>query len=155
LGLNNAGFLVGRQGVISIDTSSTERRTRLPGRDCRRHQPAGPHAGAQTIVPGHGPVCGPQVIDDTLGYLRFIQEVARQGWDAGRTPLEAAREIDLGEYADLLDTERIVGNLYRAYVELAGAERGVRIDSTAALKDMVAYTGAGRSPATPERDAAT
>ncbi|MGH3692455.1 MAG: MBL fold metallo-hydrolase [Pseudonocardiaceae bacterium] len=26
--LNNTGFLVGRQGVISIDTSSTERRTR-------------------------------------------------------------------------------------------------------------------------------
>jgi cyclase len=97
--------------------------------------------GAQTIVPGHGPVCGPEAIDDTLRYLRFVQEVARQGRDAGLTPLEAARETDLGEYADLLDTERIVGNLHRAYVELAGAERGARIDSTAALKDMVAYNG--------------
>jgi len=97
--------------------------------------------GAQTIVSGHGPVCGPEVIDQTLGYLRFVQEVARQGRDAGLTPLEAARETDLGEYADLLDTERIVGNLHRAYAELSGAERGARIDVVAALKDMIAYNG--------------
>jgi cyclase len=97
--------------------------------------------GAQTIVPGHGPVAGPEIIDHVLGYLRFVQDVARQGRDAGLTPLEAARETDLGEYADLLDPERIVGNLYRAYAELAGAERGARIDVVAALKDMVAYNG--------------
>ena len=27
--INNAGFLVGRRGVVSVDTCSTERRTRL------------------------------------------------------------------------------------------------------------------------------
>jgi cyclase len=97
--------------------------------------------GAQTIIPGHGPVCGAEVIDDTLGYLRLVQELARQGREAGLTPLEAARETDLREYADLLDAERIVGNLHRAYAELAGAERGARIDSNAALRDMVAYNG--------------
>src|SRR2546421_7815671 len=27
---------------------------------------------ARTIVPGHGAVCGPELIDITLGYLRFV-----------------------------------------------------------------------------------
>ena len=97
--------------------------------------------GAQTIVPGHGPVCGPEVIDDVLGYLRFVQEVARRGRDAGLPPLDAARQTDLGRYAGLLDPERIVGNLHRAYAELDGAERGAPIDLVAALTDMIAYNG--------------
>jgi cyclase len=97
--------------------------------------------GAQTIVPGHGPVCGPEVIDDVLGYLRFVQDVARRGKDAGCSPLQAARETDLGRYASLLDAERIVGNLHRAYAELGGAAPGAPIDTAAALMDMVAYNG--------------
>jgi cyclase len=97
--------------------------------------------GAATIVPGHGPVCGPEVIGEVLGYLRFVQDLAREGSAAGLSPLEAARQADLGAYADLTDAERIVGNLYRAYLELAGAERGAPIDTTAALRDMVVYNG--------------
>ncbi len=97
--------------------------------------------GAETIVPGHGQVCGPEVIDRVVGYLRFVQETARAGQQAGLTPLQAAREADLGEYADLLDSERIVGNLHRAYAELAGAQPGAVIDARAALADMLAYNG--------------
>jgi cyclase len=97
--------------------------------------------GATTIVPGHGPVCGPSLIQDTLGYLRFVQEVAAAGVAAGRTPLEAARHADLGEYAGWLDAERIVGNLHRAYAELGGAAPGSMIDLAAALEDMVTYNG--------------
>lgn len=97
--------------------------------------------GAQTIVPGHGPVCGPEVIEETLGYLRFVHAVARRGSDEGLTPLQTACEMDLGEYAELIDAERIVGNLHRAYAELDGAEPGARIDTAAAYTDMVAYNG--------------
>jgi cyclase len=96
---------------------------------------------AQTIVPGHGAVSGPALIDSILGYLAFVQDLARSGRAAGLTPLEAARETDLGEYAELLDSERIVGNLHRAYAELGGAERGARIDVPAAFADMVTYNG--------------
>jgi cyclase len=60
---------------------------------------------------------------------------------AGLTPLEAARETDLGEYAGLLDAERIVGNLHRAYAEVRGGARGAPLDIVAALTDMVAYNG--------------
>jgi cyclase len=97
--------------------------------------------GAATIVPGHGPVCGPEAIDDVLGYLRFVQALAREGTSAGLSPLEAARQADLGAYATLTDAERIVGNLHRAYLELAGADRGAPVDVVAVLRDMVAYNG--------------
>jgi cyclase len=96
---------------------------------------------ATTIVPGHGGVSGPELIDEVLGYLRFVRTAAVAGRDAGLSPLDAARELDLGSYADLLDAERIVGNLYRAYAELDGAARGAPIDVLAALTDMVAYNG--------------
>jgi cyclase len=97
--------------------------------------------GATTVVPGHGPVGGPGLVDDVLGYLRFVQRAARDGRDAGLTPLETARELDLGEYGELLDRERIVGNLHRAYAELDGGPLGRRIDVAAALTDMVAFNG--------------
>jgi cyclase len=97
--------------------------------------------GARTIVPGHGDVCGPEVIDRVADYLRFLQQVAADGKAAGLSPLEAARQTDLGPFAELLDAERIVGNLYRAYAELDGAAPGAPIDLLGALSDMVAYNG--------------
>jgi cyclase len=98
--------------------------------------------GAQTIVPGHGPVFhddGP--IDATLDYLRFVLDVAAQAVAAGVPPLDAARDTDLGRFADWPDAERIVGNLHRACAELRGAPRGAPVDIVAALGDMVAYNG--------------
>jgi cyclase len=98
--------------------------------------------GAQTIVPGHGPVFhdgGP--IDATLDYLRFVLDVAGQAVAAGVPPLDAARDTDLGRFAGWADAERIVGNLHRACAELRGAPRGAPVDIVAALGDMVAYNG--------------
>jgi cyclase len=98
--------------------------------------------GAQTVVPGHGPVFhdrGP--VDATLDYLRFVLDVAERGRAAGRSPLDVGRDTDLGRFADWPDAERIVGNLHRAYAELDGLPRGGAIDVFAALGDMVAYNG--------------
>ncbi|MEO3891616.1 MBL fold metallo-hydrolase [Nonomuraea sp. B5E05] len=96
---------------------------------------------AATIVPGHGEVCGPEVYDKVEGYLRFVQETARRGREAGLSPLDAARETDLGEWAGLLDAERIVGNLHRAYAELDGQPLGAPIDLATAVLDMITYNG--------------
>ena len=98
--------------------------------------------GATTTVPGHGPVFhdrGP--LDDTLDYLRFVLDLAARGRAAGVTPLQAARDTDLGRFAGWPDAERIVGNLHRAYAELGGLDRGGAIDVFAALGDMVTYNG--------------
>jgi cyclase len=98
--------------------------------------------GAQTIVPGHGPVfSGPEPIEATLDYLGFVLDLARQTAEAGLSPLEAARDTDLGRFAGWSDAERIVGNLHRACAELGGAGRGAPVDVVAALTDMVTYNG--------------
>lgn len=99
------------------------------------------HLGAETIVPGHGPVCGPAGLDAVRAYLEFVLETARRGLDAGMAPLELARATDLGEFAALLDGERIVGNLHRAYADLRGEPRGAPLDLPGVVGDMVAYHG--------------
>jgi cyclase len=97
--------------------------------------------GAATIVPGHGPVSGPELIDEVLSYLRFVQNTAREAKAAGLAPLEAARDTNLGEFAELKDKERLAGNLHRAYAELDGAAPGAQIDVMAAIGDMIAFNG--------------
>jgi cyclase len=96
---------------------------------------------ADVLVPGHGPPCRPDLIDTVGEYLRFVQDTAADATAAGISPLEAARQIDLGPYASLTDSERIVGNLHRAYAECAGARPGDPIDLPAAFADMIAYNG--------------
>jgi cyclase len=97
---------------------------------------------AGTVVPGHGPVFqGDEPVAATLDYLRFVQDLARRGREAGVSPLQAARDTDLGRFAGWPDAERIVGNLHRAYAELDGTPRGGAIDVVTALADMVAYNG--------------
>ena len=97
--------------------------------------------GADTIVPGHGAVCGPAAFDAVVAYLTFVTDLAAYAHAAGATPLDAARQADLGPFAELLDAERIVGNLHRAYAELDGAAPGAPIDVVAAFGDMVAFNG--------------
>ena len=97
--------------------------------------------GAETIVPGHGPVCGPEVIDGQVAYLRFIEKLARQSFDAGVSPLEAARGADLGSFAAWHDRERIVGNLHRAYSEIRGEPLGTQLDFAVIAAEMIEYNG--------------
>src|SRR4029078_7075953 len=61
--------------------------------------------GAETLVPGHGPVCGPAAIDDVERYAHFVLDPADKARTAGLGPLAAARETDLGEFADWHDRE--------------------------------------------------
>jgi cyclase len=97
--------------------------------------------GAETVVPGHGPTCGPEVFDEVAAYLRFVQDAARRGVEDDRTPLELARELDLGEYAGLTDPERIVGNLHRAYAEARGEPRGEPLFLPPIALEMRDYLG--------------
>ena len=97
--------------------------------------------GAETIIPGHGSVCGPEVMDDIEAYLTFIQETAREAFEAGLTPLDAARQADLGRFAGWHDSERIVGNLHRAYSELRWEPAGTVLDLGPIVADMVALNG--------------
>lgn len=94
----------------------------------------------EVIVPGHGDVCGVDALDGIAAYLDFVTGLAERAKGAGLTPLEAARESDLGEFAGLSDPERIVGNLHRAYAELDGAEPGAPL-GFGAIQEMIEYSG--------------
>jgi cyclase len=95
----------------------------------------------EVIVPGHGAPGGIELVDVCGEYLRWIQESAEKAAAAGATPLEAARQLDLGDFANLGEAERLAGNLHRAYAELHGLEPGHPIDLAAAFADMIAFNG--------------
>lgn len=99
----------------------------------------------RVVVGGHGPVCGPDVLDETAGYLRWLARTARDAMTAGLSPLAAAREVGAGPYGDWLDPERVVGNLHRAYAELRGEPEGAPLDVVAVFGEIVEYLG-GRLP---------
>ncbi|WP_406134658.1 MBL fold metallo-hydrolase [Streptomyces sp. NBC_01089] len=94
-----------------------------------------------TVVPGHGPVGGPELLDADEGYFRHLQRLAREGLAAGLTPLQLAREAGPGPYTELLDSERLVPNLHRAYAEQQGAPPGVPLDIPALFREMAQYHG--------------
>jgi cyclase len=97
--------------------------------------------GARTIVPGHGPVCGPEPLASQAAYLRMVTDLAADADAAGVEPLEAARSADLGDFAGWHDPERLVGNLHRALAERRGLELGGPLDVAGAFGDMIAYNG--------------
>jgi len=90
------------------------------------------------IIPGHGAPGGMDMVERCLDYLEWIEHSAEQAVADGVMPLEAARSLDLGEFAELTDPERLVGNLHRAYAECQGARPGAPIDLAAAFADMIA-----------------
>jgi len=73
-----------------------------------------------TIVPGHGPVCGKEGALEMRDYLLYVRGEAKRQFDAGASLEEAASRIDLGPYADWLESERIVFSVDRAYREFRG-----------------------------------
>jgi cyclase len=99
--------------------------------------------GPRTVVCGHGQVCGPEVIDDNEEYLRWLFDVALAGIERGIGPLQAAREADLGHFAKLLDPERIVGNLHRAYLELTSLDLplAAELPVLASFQEMIDFNG--------------
>jgi cyclase len=70
---------------------------------------------APTVVPGHGPLAAPQAIRDLKGYFEHLTAEARVRFDGGLTPLEAARDIDIGPYAAWGESERLVVNIHALY----------------------------------------
>jgi cyclase len=97
--------------------------------------------GVERVVPGHGPVCGPEVFDETEEYLRFLEATARQGFGAGLSPLDLARQTDLSKFANLHDSERIVQNLHRAYSELRGEPLAAPLDYPTIRREAEAWAG--------------
>jgi glyoxylase-like metal-dependent hydrolase (beta-lactamase superfamily II) len=87
------------------------------------------------VVPGHGPVATPAAVSDLKGYFEFLTREARPRFEGGMTPIEAARDIDLGPYSGWGEAERVVANVHALYRDF-GAD--LPADALTLLSDMAA-----------------
>ena len=78
-----------------------------------------------------------KVLEEHRRYYRLVLDTARHGLSRGLSPLQAAREAELGEFGEWADAERIVLNLHREYADRAGLE----LDLMAAFGDAIAWLG--------------
>ncbi|WP_232838186.1 MBL fold metallo-hydrolase [Streptomyces geranii] len=73
---------------------------------------------ADTVVPGHGPVTTKRTVREIRDYLEYVHEQATARFTAGMPALDAARDIRLGRFADLDESERLAVNVHTVYREL-------------------------------------
>ena len=78
------------------------------------------HLDATTLIPGHGPVSGKEVVSATLKYLRLVKRKSRSHFQRGASVEDTSRAIPLGEYADWVEPERVMVNVQRLYQEFRG-----------------------------------
>lgn len=71
----------------------------------------------ETVVPGHGPLCGKDAVRALRGYLVDVEREARLRFDAGLPLREAVRDISLDAYDAWGDGERIAVNVATLYRE--------------------------------------
>ena len=74
----------------------------------------------ETIVPGHGPLCGVEGALEMRDYLQYVYDESKRFYEQELPAEEAAKRIDLGPYADWTQPERVVFNVDRVYRELRG-----------------------------------
>jgi glyoxylase-like metal-dependent hydrolase (beta-lactamase superfamily II) len=94
---------------------------------------------APTVVPGHGPLCGPEAVQAQRDYFTYLVDQVRPRADAGLDPLAAAHDIDLGPYAGLGEPERFVANVAAVYRDLG---RPAPADAAGILAQMAEYDAA-------------
>jgi glyoxylase-like metal-dependent hydrolase (beta-lactamase superfamily II) len=91
------------------------------------------------IVPGHGPVTDVEGLRAMQAYLSHLVSQGALLKERGLTPVEAAHEIDIGNYADWKEPERLVMNLMRLWLELDGSRATERINGMDAFAAMAAF----------------
>ena len=72
---------------------------------------------AGTIVPGHGPVTDASGVRDVQRYFTYVRDEARKRFDAGMDDEAAADDIDISDFRDWGDPERIAVNVATIYRE--------------------------------------
>ena len=90
------------------------------------------------VVPGHGPLATTAAVLDLKHYFEFLTAEARPRFEAGMTPLEAARDMDLGPYAGWSEAERLVANVHALYRDF-GAD--TTADALSLMGEMALLAG--------------
>ena len=90
------------------------------------------------VVPGHGPLATPAAVADLKGYFEFLTKEARIRFDGGMSPMEAARDIDLGPYSGWGEPERLVANVHALYRDFGST---APTDALTLMGEMAALAG--------------
>jgi glyoxylase-like metal-dependent hydrolase (beta-lactamase superfamily II) len=88
----------------------------------------------EVIVPGHGPLAGPDAVRELKAYFEYLYEQARACHERGLSALAAAREIELDRWAQWGERERLVVNIANIYSELSPEEEP--LNALAAFQQM-------------------
>lgn len=91
----------------------------------------------ETVVPGHGAVCGKEGIRRMRDYLTYLDGEARRRYDAGMDIEAAALDISTADFAGWFDAERIVINLQTLYGQYSG--KPARFDRIRLFEMMARY----------------
>lgn len=94
---------------------------------------------ADTYVPGHGPVSGEEALKESQEYLKLVRGEAKKRFEEGMGYFEAAKDIDLGNYENWANSERIVGNVARAYNEFKKERDSKELDYRKIFLRMMEY----------------
>ena len=139
--------LLGDRALIAMGVQAIEDLA-LPGPDGREaFLEAIAALDPEVVVPGHGPLATTVDVLAQRDYLAWVLEEARAHHAAGHSPLEAARAMDLGPFADWNEPERLAFNVHRAYREIQGGAWDEVVDLGAVLADVAALAAhlAGRA----------
>lgn len=78
--------------------------------------------GASVVVPGHGPITDLDGVREVAQYLRFVRDGVTRRHDAGMSPDEASRDLDLEingtRFNGWTDRERLVVTVHNTWREL-------------------------------------
>jgi cyclase len=86
------------------------------------------------IVPGHGALAELAQVAELKAYFEYLYEQARVHYEAGETPLQAARGMRLDRWADWRESERLVVNVANIYSELD--DKREPLDALTAFQQM-------------------
>jgi cyclase len=81
----------------------------------------------EVLVPGHGPLAGPDAIRELKAYFEYLYEQVRERYAQGMTVLQAARSISLERWADWGEGERLAVNVANIYHECSGDQEPINL----------------------------
>jgi cyclase len=100
---------------------------------CRRIRALEP----SVVVPGHGPLADVEGVAQQERYLEWIEREAAARHDAGMSAVDAAWDIDLGEYSDWGDWERTIVNVDTIYAGIDPEHK--KLNAVQAFQEMGRY----------------
>lgn len=100
----------------------------------------------ETIVAGHGPISTKDDVRGMRDYLQHVTDESRPLWEAGMDYMAAAYKVDLGQWRDREDAERVIVTIQTLFDDFSNApQRPVRppIPYFAEMKSLRHHLGRG------------